>query len=778
MSTDSLSYLSQDHATRDSATGFSTEGLGAAQTLVDVLRERAANEPNHMALEFLGDGHSAGEDDQAFTYGQLDRRARAIAAKLRLELEPGDRAMLVYPAGLDFVSAFVGCLYAGVVAVPATHPKPRRPMPRMSRIAEDSGAPVVLTTSRTFEAIDFDQQDEAVRALHWIETDSLGVASDEPLASTHEDFSPTFDDLAFLQYTSGSTSEPKGVMVSHGNLAANLWAIRRSFGIDEALADGAEPNAVFWLPAYHDMGLIGGVLTPLFVGGTSVLMSPAAFLQRPVRWLRAIQKYRATISGAPNFAYEYCVRRISADDRAGLDLGTLRLSFCGAEPVRADTLRDFADAFEPYGFNPRVFYPCYGLAEATLLAAGGEHDQNPTLLSVDRQALGENRVVAPRSEASQELVGCGSAPRHHRLLIVDPKTLRALPEGVVGEILVQGPSVARGYWRREETNDATFRARVPNEPGVWLRTGDLGFLHGGPSNDAALSGAPELFVTGRLKDVIILRGRNHYPQDIEQTAEDAHPAVLPGAAFLVDEETDPRLVVVCQVDRTCEKTEHPRVAREIRSAVVERHGIDPSAVVLIRMATLPITSSGKVQRSLCRERYLAGDLRDVYVMKIEASRPAKADVADMARADMARTAVAGASQLPDSAEAVETWLMAWLVERLDLSETEVYRDRPFAELGVDSVAAVELSAELEEAFGVELSPIVAWNHPTPASLAEYLVSGRHAQEADEPELTLEAASTTAGPDAAATGDAELDSLLAEMENLSPEEAAKLLSGEE
>jgi acyl-CoA synthetase (AMP-forming)/AMP-acid ligase II len=556
---------------------------GSYQTMFELLQQRAAEQANETAFAFLDDRDGVSE----ITFGELDRRARVIAARLQLELKPGDRALLVYPAGLEFISAFFGCLYAGVVAVPATYPKPKRPMPRLQRIALDCDAHVALSTAQTLTTLDPDLLSTDAATSQWIATDELEYA----LGQMWERPSIQASDLAFLQYTSGSTSDPKGVMVTHANLLNNLECIRQSFGIFDNEEDHASRTGVFWLPAYHDMGLIGGILTPLYMGGRSVLMSPTAFLQRPMRWLQAIHEYKAIISGAPNFAYEYCVRRTTESDRAALDLSSWRLAFCGAEPIRAETLTHFGQAFGNAGFKMQAFYPCYGLAETTLLAAGPDYRNEPRILAVNRAALAEHRVAPECGEPAamvQRLVGCGQPVPGHQLVIVDPATLRECPDGEVGEILIQGPSVAQGYWNRETETDEVFGAHVEGRDGRFLRTGDLGFFRDG-----------ELYVTGRVKDVIIIRGRNHYPQDIEQSAEEAHPALLAGAAFALDDVGGgERLVVVHQIDRQHRGADHHQIIQAIRRAIVEQHELDPYAIVLIRQTSLPITSSGKVQRNL------------------------------------------------------------------------------------------------------------------------------------------------------------------------------------
>ncbi len=723
-------------------------------TMVDLVRQQAARFGDRAAYIYLDEQVG----DETISFRQLDLQAKAIAVNLRAKLRPGDRALLVYPAGLDFISAFFGCLYAGVVAVPATYPKPRRPLPRMAGIARDSGAKVALTTRQTLDTVDMSQQDDVVSEMCWMATDEIAASDARSWLSPDKD--P--ESLAFLQYTSGSTSDPKGVMVSHRNLLSNLDAIRKSFGI-EVDHSGREQTAtgVFWLPAYHDMGLIGGILTPLYVGGRSILMSPAAFLQKPMRWLESIDRYQANISGAPNFAYEYCVKRTTHEERAGLDFSKWQLAFCGAEPIRAETVRQFTEAFAVSKFRPDAFYPCYGLAENTLLAAGSEHRREPTILRVDRVALagGQVKVVFNgSSDRVQELVGCGTAAAEHRVEITHPLTGEMCPAGVVGEIVLQGPSVAKGYFGRAEEINRNFHTRVRGIEGEFLSTGDLGFFHDG-----------ELFVTGRLKDVIIIRGRNHYPQDIEATAEGAHASLLPGAAFSVPVDDDERLVVVSQIDRQLEKGAYPSVVNAIRQAIAEGHELDAHAVVLIRQSSLPVTSSGKVQRSLTRDQFMEGGLRVVHEWKAPV-RPAAAKQAKPVEQNGANGRsgplagdVFGVEQ---TAERIEAWLEEWLVDRVGLDPADIHRDKPFAEFGVDSLTAVELSHELEEEFGVPLPAIVAWNYPTPAALSRYLAEQSIGKTEE----------STAGADVP-PADEELEAMLAEIEGLSDEEAQRMLDAE-
>ncbi|HEV7785623.1 MAG TPA: fatty acyl-AMP ligase, partial [Thermoanaerobaculia bacterium] len=457
-------------------------------TPAGMLRARAEERPNQAAFTFLTDGET---EAGRLTYAELDFRARAVAAALREAVPPGERALLLYPPGLDFIVAFFGCLYAGVVAVPAYPPRPNdRSQARLRAIARDAEPRVALSTSATLSGLaGLAAMAPELAAVRWMATDALASGvSDRQLSE------PSPESIAFLQYTSGSTAEPKGVEVTHANLLHNERMIGAAFEQDESSV------VVGWLPLYHDMGLIGTVLQPLHAGGRCVLMSPLAFLQRPMRWLEVISRYRGTTSGGPNFAYELCVRKATPEALAGLDLTSWRVAFNGAEPVRAETLERFAGTFAPCGFRPEAFYPCYGLAEATLFVAGGVPGRRPRIAEVEAAALERNEVVsiAGSDRGARRLVSSGRPWMGQRIVVADPETGAACPPGRVGEIWIAGSSVARGYWRNPEATTHDFGAHLagPGSDGPFLRTGDLGFVADG-----------ELYVTGRLKDLIILRGR-------------------------------------------------------------------------------------------------------------------------------------------------------------------------------------------------------------------------------------------------------------------------------
>ncbi|MDZ8064390.1 MAG: fatty acyl-AMP ligase [Nostoc sp. DedQUE08] len=555
---------------------------------IDIVKARALIEPDKTSFIFLQDGET---EVAKLTYKELDQQAKAIASQLQNIINPGNRALLLYPPGLDFIAAFFGCLYAGIIAVPAYPPRRNQHQSRLEAIIIDVQPLVVLTTSDLLANISNQLgQNQQLPNLHYITTNNI-VSSENFIP-----YQASPDTLAFVQYTSGSTGIPKGVMITHGNLLYNSQLIQSCF------QDTPYSLGVSWLPPYHDMGLIGGVLQPLYVGAPTILMSPVAFIQKPWRWLQAISRYKATTSGGPNFAYELCVKKITLEQKAELDLSNWILAFNGAEPIRIETLERFATAFKSCGFRQEAFYPCYGMAEATLLVSGGLKTSLPSVCQVDKAALEKHQIVADvnTSENLQKMVSCGYARLDQKIAIVDPELQIPCPEGKVGEIWVSGASVAMGYWQQRDLTEQTFNAYLADE-GPFLRTGDLGFLQHG-----------ELFVTGRIKDLIIIRGCNHYPQDIEQTVQQSHPALVfgSGAAFVVDLNGEQKLVVVQEVERTyLHKLNVQEVVRNIRQAVATEDGIQINTIVLVKTGSLLKTSSGKIQRFACREAFLSGNLQ-------------------------------------------------------------------------------------------------------------------------------------------------------------------------
>ncbi|HEX7377744.1 MAG TPA: aminotransferase class I/II-fold pyridoxal phosphate-dependent enzyme [Pirellulales bacterium] len=690
-------------------------------TLVDLLQRRAHLQGPRLAYTFLADGES---EEVQITYAELDRQARAIAAWLEAHRLQGERALLLFPAGLEFVAAFFGCLYAGVVAVPAYPPRMNRSLDRIQAIACDAQAKVALTTQSVLERVTpVLKQTPELERLTWLDTDSVPAGME---ASWRRPDCQA-NTLAFLQYTSGSTGTPKGVMLTHANLLHNCGQIGYAFEMTRSV------SGVFWLPSYHDMGLVGGVLCPLYQGAPNVIMSPMSFLQRPFRWLQAISRYRAVVSGGPNFAYDLCVRKITPQQRATLDLSSWSIAFNGAEPVRSETLDRFAEMFEPCGFRREAFYPCYGLAEATLIVSGGLRAAPPVVRSFDAKALENRQIVGVQAvdEGARRLVGSGQVLADEEIVIADPETLTRCGLRQVGEIWVKNPSVAQGYWRRPEETEHAFHARLRDQAeGGYLRTGDLGFFQDG-----------ELFVAGRLKDLIIIRGLNHYPHDIELTVEKCHASVRPGsgAAFTVDVDDEPKLIIVYEVERR-QHADLDEVFEAIRREVGREHELQVDTIVLIKAGSIPKTSSGKIQRHACRKAYLAGELEEVgryhaadaaeseaaerqTNIAAQAKQPGPTALAPAAPAPAAVSDTAG--DLPAAPISAPTIAKQPAVDgapsaakaKHDVNKTvaeqvldEVHRiakerarglslDSSIVELGLDSLERMEILASLEERFG-------------------------------------------------------------------------------
>jgi 8-amino-7-oxononanoate synthase/acyl carrier protein len=565
--------------------------------LVELLLHRAQHQAGDTGFRYLTDGE---RNVVEWTYADLDRKARAIAASLQAMDMEGERALLLYPSGLDFVAAFFGCLYAGVTAVPAYPPRRNRNMARIDAIANDAEAKIALTTFEVLERVQTMIADTpALQRIRWRATDQW----DDEQSTQWRRPDVHGDTLAFLQYTSGSTGTPKGVMLTHSNLMHN------SAMISYAFEHSRSGSGCFWLPLYHDMGLIGGILQPLYMGRPNTLMSPTHFLQKPVRWLQAVSQSGATISGGPNFAYDLCVEKVTAAQKRTLDLSRWTLAFNGAEPVRAETIDRFSAAFAECGFRREAFYPCYGLAEATLIVTGGFKQAPPVVRTFDLHAL-ERHTVEPATAGgspSRQLVGSGGNLLDQTIVIADPDTCEPCAANRVGEIWVSGPSVSEGYWRREEESQHTFGARLKDGRGPFLRTGDLGFLNDG-----------ELFVTGRLKDLIIIRGVNFYPQDIERSVDGCHDNIQQGAgaAFAVGDAGAERLVVVQEVARH-RNLDFAGIIAAIRKRIAADFELAVSAVVLLKTGSIPKTSSGKIQRHACQAGYLAGTLAAVASWSLE-----------------------------------------------------------------------------------------------------------------------------------------------------------------
>ena len=644
-------------------------------TFIDLLQYRASKTPDRTAFIFLEDGES---ETARITYAELHQRARAIGAWLQLHKAAGARVLLLYPSGLDYIAGLFGCMYAGAIAVPAYPPRHNRTLDRLEGIIHDAQPAFALTTKEIhskMESVDVDST--RARAMEIVEAEQI----DQSFAEFW--FHPFLSErsLAFLQYTSGSTATPKGVMLSHANLLFNERLIQKIFQQTE------KSVVVGWLPLYHDMGLIGSVLQPIYNGSSCILMPPTAFLQQPVRWLQTISRYHATTSGGPNFAYELCVRKIDEEQKATLDLSKWSVAFNGAEPIRAESMENFAKAFDVCGFSAKAFRPCYGLAEATLIVSGQKKPRPPMVKLVEAEALTYDRVVQATEATSQArpLIGCGHA-LGQELIIVNPETLTRCAAGKVGEIWVAGRGVAQGYWNNQGETKAVFRAYLANGDGPYLRTGDLGFKC-----------KNELFITGRLKDLIIIRGVNHYPQDIEHTVQRAHENLMNhrGAAFSMEVDGEEQLAVVHEV-RPRRETDFDELVRAIRHAVAREHNVNVSTVALVKPGAVPVTTSGKIQRRACRQALQANSLE---VLKVWQESATEVDEVSL---------LAGP---PWDAAAIQAWLQSQIASRLRLTIDEVAVDRPIAEYGLDSLAAVEIKHSIEKVLGVQL-PLTSFLHET------------------------------------------------------------------
>ena len=662
-----------------------------SSSLVDLLRSRASQYPDQPAYHFLIDGQTQSAEQ---TYAELDRQARAIAAALQSFGARGQRALLLYPPGLEFIAAFFGCLYAGVIAVPAYPPDPdrlNRSIPRLQAIAADCEASIALTVSPILSmarALLVHAPD--LKSLRWIATETL-IGGDEWKESPADPDAPIF-----LQYTSGSTGAPKGVMLSHSNLLHNASMVFH------ALGHTRDDKYVSWLPAFHDMGFMAGILQPLYAGISAILMSPIAFLKHPLRWLQAISRYKATISGGPNFAYDLCARKISPEERATLDLSSWSVAFNGAEPIRAETILRFAEVFGPCGFRLETFYCCYGLAEATLIVSGGGKADPPVFKSVQASILEKNQVVeaAQGEQDVRTLVGCGRSLLDQEVVIVDPETSTRCADGQVGEICVRGQSVAMGYWNRPEESELTFRSRLADEEnrGFFLRTGDLGFISDG-----------NLFITGRLKDLIIIRGRNLYPQDIEMTTEQSHRALKPGcgAAFSINITGEEQLVVVQEINSHIE-SDLDDVIGKIQQNLAQLHEVQAYAIALIKAGSIHKTSSGKIQRRACKAAFLNDQL----------------DVVKQWRAttvtEDASTSLTEANALRSKKD-VEAWLASQLATSLGLSVSQINLSDPITRYGLDSLRAIELTHSIEHHLGITFPTERLLEGRSIAQLADYIL---------------------------------------------------------
>jgi acyl-CoA synthetase (AMP-forming)/AMP-acid ligase II/acyl carrier protein len=651
------------------------------QTIIGSMIEHAGSKPDEIAFRYLTDLDQA---PQELSFKGLWQDAQAIASYLSRIAEVGDRIMLFFPPGLAYVKAFYGCLIAGMVAVPLYPPRRNVKSDRIMKVAQSCQSTVALTTLSELTVVKgtWDEQNAINLPLNFHTTDHISY-QDADLAEL-----PQVDPAAaaFLQYTSGSTGTPKGVVITHANIIGNVRHL--------SLMSSGNPDDVFvnWLPLFHDLGLITAVLWPVYLGAPSNLMAPATFVREPVLWLKAISRYRGSMCGSPNFAYDLCSAKVAEADLAGLDLSSWRVAYNAAEPVRADTLDNFVARFGPCGFRAEAFYPGFGMAEATVFITGGEARLKPTILSVNKVALaaGQLELMDASDPLATRIVSCGTASEPHQVRVVDPDSACSLPEGRVGEIWFSGPSVSPGYWQLDELNAVTFHQNIVGEtrsPG-FLRTGDLGVMWQG-----------ELYVAGRIKDLIIVRGRNYYPQDIEASAGLAHKAIRQAAvaAFSVTEGGHEHLVVVAEIERECFRSMNAdEVISAIRQQVMLDFDVSVDRVVLLKPYKIPLTSSGKIQRKQTREMLQSGEL----------------DVLAQSDIHAKKTQIDPVSPTEIKLHAI--WLEVLQLEQISIADN-------FFEMGGDSVAAIEMAAALKKEFGgLELDTEQLQAFPTISLMAGFL----------------------------------------------------------
>ncbi|WP_036228369.1 AMP-binding protein, partial [Marinobacterium jannaschii] len=666
---------------------------------VELLQYQARCHGERTCFSLLGNGSDV---SASISYAELDQRARALAVELLEHARAGDRAMLLMPNGIDYVVGFFGCIYAGLIAVTAYPPQhKRRDWGRISGMLTDCEAAVVLCAA-----------EHSAKVNAWLQAEAHGCrllqVGSESLVQAAQWQMPQIDKqtVAYLQYSSGSTGSPKGVMLGHGNLLHNTALIAREFGM------GGEDRFVSWLPMYHDMGFIGGVLTPLALGAATWLIPPPVALQNPYLWLKAISDFKATTSGGPNFIFEHCVARISEVQKAGLDLSHWRCSVNGAEPIQARTLADFNCAFASSGLAQTTLKPSYGMAETCLFVTATPEDERYRAVQLDKTLLQQGRVSLS-DQNSLEQAGSGRINDQMDVRIVDPQSGQSLPADQVGEIWIRGASVAQGYWNKPELSAATFGNQIDGVTG-YLRTGDLGFILDG-----------HLYVCGRRKEMLIVNGRNHYPQDIEATIQtvDSDLAAHGGAVFELGDGSG-QVIAVQELSRQgCRREGLDQLITRIRQAVAEVHEITLAAVVLIAPVSLPKTTSGKIQRLQCRDQYQQQSLR--IQAQWQQSGPGNAD-----QAEVLPPLVAG-----DSGQ-ISAWICGWIAHRLGIAADTVDASQELVATGLDSVDAMTLTHELAEGLGRELSPDLVWHYPTIDALAQYLEESLAVAPQSEPEQEL------------------------------------------
>ncbi len=657
---------------------------------VDVLRYQADQQPDKTAYIFLNDGE---KEEVKITYAELDLKAKAIAARLQKQCRFGDRVILLYPSGLEFIVGFLGCLYAGVIAIPVTPPNSRMnkassEMEKLGNIMLDAQPSAICATKNLTQLTQtIFKNDSEFKNKKWLSTDYIDIK----LSEKWERPNINGDTLAFLQYTSGPTFKPRGVKANHENIIYNQEMINAAFGHTK------ETVVAGWLPLFHNTGLIGNIFQSMYLGVLCVFMSPIKFIRKPVRWLEAISHYKVTTSGGPNFGYDLCTSGISPKKMEGLDLSSWKVAFNGSEPVNPRTIEDFSKKFEICGFSRSSFYPSYGLSEAMLFVSGGIPSENPKTCCVNKKILnkGEIKLCDSEDKDAYNIVGCGQTRLDQKIIIVNPKTLMRQPDYTIGEILISGKNTTTGYWQRK-TDDLIVT--IDND--VCLRTGDLGFLI-----------KDELFITGRLKDLIIIRGRNIYPQDIEDTVCKSHLSLRSGhcIAFSTEVAHEEKLVVIQEVkDKYVNDLDTDDIIKNIIKTISKHHELKTHTIVLIKQGTLPKTSKGKVQRNQCPTMFLEGTLDMIAMKSQKPQKPKKANISSPPKPKF------------ESVEGIEDWL-ALRVSRYASVDSEIIEfSSSVFDYGLDSKQIISLNGKIEEIFGSEVSPTVFFDDPTISGIANHL----------------------------------------------------------
>ncbi len=635
-------------------------------TYTQVIKNRNREKPDHVVFRFLQDGVI---ENESFTYRQLEIRSKAVGAAMQRIGVKGDRVLLLFQPGLFYVASLYACFYSGFIAVPAYPPRRKKGIDKIHNIIIDSGATICLVSQHVFNDINKVLPDDTIlKTLQWIVYDD--ITDEDMLNFTETEIEG--EDVALLQYTSGSTGNPKGVIITQKNILYNSEYIRQSFGLD------SNSVGVNWLPIFHDMGLIGGVLQAAYVGGVNIGMPPMAFLKKPLNWLKAIEKYGGTTAGGPNFSYDYCVQKVSDDDCKELDLSSVDVFFCGAELIRKSTYKQFCSKFAVSNARANQLYSCYGMAETTLIVTGGYQKAQPVYINVDAVALSENKFKKADDHNSQvSLVGCGHTWMETVIEIVNPVTMKKTDKNEIGEVWIGGPTIAAGYWNKSEETSRTFGATLEDNSS-FLRTGDLGFFYDN-----------ELFITGRLKDLIIIRGANYYPNDIEFTIQSNISELRQnsGAAFSVSENNEEVLVIIQELERTAMRnTDYNKIIDNIRRVIAEDNEIDTHAIVLIRAGSIPITSSGKIQRRQTKYDYLSGNL---------------SVVAEWKRVETeGEYSISKKNNVPTE-EVIREWLILWVIRNQHFRRSEINLDKNIMSYGIDSLAAVTLETEISKQFGFQ-----------------------------------------------------------------------------